>query len=161
MYPRTSVVGHVNCVTVTLGSVFQVGDSDVIRNRSNALVVQREWPYFFTDEYNQVPFHTFLLPFPLPPKRERLENFHIQNESPVISVGGVSLLSASAASVFQIGSTSWIDEECRILQIRQYITDDEQTVSEKFAEVALEKSQNRYEYEQLLQRGKKVRDSTN
>ncbi|MGL4820005.1 MAG: spore germination protein GerPE [Bacilli bacterium] len=132
MTVRTSVVPQVDIITVNTTSVFQIGDSEWIRTRSNALALQREFSYFVTTEYNDTFYRTFYEPFEPPAFEPTTIQLDRTNEGSTIFVQGVRISAVASSGIFHIGSTIHVDSEVRILQVRQYAPEGEAKFKEKY-----------------------------
>jgi len=115
---RLSIVQLVHNGAVTIGSVFQIGDSKNVTTRSKVLALQRQYELFFENE-GELRYPVFTRPIPRLPIDNQLVRINKLNESPIISVHNVRLLSVSTAAVLHIGSTSTVDAEARVKHIRQ------------------------------------------
>jgi spore germination protein PE len=120
MNARTSVVNQINIHAVTLSSTVQVGDNVVVKPRSRAIAVQREIPIFLGDEGGFSNYPLFSRPIPQPIVTEDVK-MTVLNESPLIKVGQIEILSVAASSVFQVGTNQRIDAESRIKHFRQLL----------------------------------------
>ncbi|MFC0470358.1 spore germination protein GerPE [Halalkalibacter kiskunsagensis] len=125
MFKRTSSVKTISVTDVSLGSIFEIGDSCHIKPRSKALAVQREYELFFGDEGNFEAFPIFTKPLPKSIIDENV-NFTKHNDSPFIYVNHIDVTSCSASGVLHIGSTKTIDAEARVKHIRQLQDDSNQ-----------------------------------
>lgn len=116
---RTSIVEYFHGETLIYSSVLQIGDSREITSRSHVLAVQRQYELFFGDE-GEGNFPTFFT-MPIPKFQANRNRISIQtlHQSPIISVRSIRVLGASASAVIHIGSTSTVDAEARIKNIRQ------------------------------------------
>lgn len=117
---RLSIVKDVKIDAVTLGSIAQFGDNEVIEPESRALAVQREKELFFGDEGNFQAYPIFTANIPEPSFKSDVR-MKIHHSNPIIQVGSIEILGVSAASVFQVGSNRVIDSETRIKHIRQLL----------------------------------------
>ncbi|WP_332692659.1 spore germination protein GerPE [Halalkalibacter lacteus] len=124
MFKRTSSVKTISVTDVSIGSVFEIGDSCHVKPRSKALAVQREYELFFGDEGNFEAFPIFTKPIPKPIIDEYV-NFKKYNESSFIQVNNIDVISCSASGVLHIGSTKTIDAESRVKHIRQLQEDSD------------------------------------
>jgi spore germination protein PE len=125
MLPRISIVDDINVNSVGVASTLQIGDSEAMVPRSRAFALQREHPIYFGNEGSFSAFPIFSRPIPRPVINENV-HMEIINESPVIKVKDVNILSVSAASIVQTGSTKWIDSEARIKHIRHFLSPPEE-----------------------------------
>lgn len=115
---RTSIVQFFHGETVILSSVVQIGDSQKIASRTRALAVQRQYELFFGNE-GEHSFPIFTKPIPKFQSDSRNISLQTLHQSPVISVRSIRVISVSSAGVVHIGSTSTVDAESRIKNIRQ------------------------------------------
>lgn len=118
MPKRISIVNTTRVASIALSSVFQIGDSTQITQRSQALAVQRQRQFFYGREGNLNAFTIFTTEIP---KLDPIEDIVVQryNHVSFIKVDRINIKSVSAASVYHIGSTTNIDAETRIKHIRQ------------------------------------------
>ncbi len=117
MGKRTSVVTSTKVSSISLSSVFQIGDSVQIIPRNKALAVQRQLQLFYGNEGNLTIYPIFTKELP---HLASVESITIQryNQTNFIKVNHIDITSVSASSVYHIGSTCHIDAETRIKHIR-------------------------------------------
>lgn len=117
---RTSMVEQVKVITVGLGSVVKVGDSENVIATADAFAVQRELPVYYGNEgdLRQIPF--FRRPLHLP-ELEMPICVNRYNHSPQLFVSTVHITGLSAAAVLHIGSVHTIKLRSRIRHVRQFI----------------------------------------
>lgn len=118
MIKRTSIVNNTKVRSVSLSSVVQIGDSVQITPVSWALAVQRQLQLFYGNEGNFAAFPIFTREIPSLPLINSV-NIQRYNASNFIKVGNIDITGVSSASVYHIGSTSYIQAETRIKHIRQ------------------------------------------
>ncbi|WP_416148233.1 spore germination protein GerPE [Salipaludibacillus sp. HK11] len=124
MYKRTSIVKTIKVRDVLSNSIFEVGDTRHITPRTKVLAVQRKYEQFYSDEGNLDAFPIFTKPLP-EPTINRSVNFNKYNESFIINVNHIDVISVSTSSVLHIGSTETINAEARIKHIRQLLNDSD------------------------------------
>jgi spore germination protein PE len=118
MVKRTSIVNSTRVNSISLSSVFQIGDSVQITPRSWALAVQRQLQLFYGDEGDFAAYPIFTREIQQP-EVTRTPTVIRYNASSIIKVSQINLTALSASSVYHIGSTSHIHSESRIKHIRQ------------------------------------------
>lgn len=121
MAVRISVVDQTKVNAVVFSSTFFVGDMKQFIPKTYALAVQREIPIYNGNEGDFTPYLTFSSPIPVPSQQNTVPVEAI-NENPFIHVGAIQVLSVSTSSLYQIGSTDYIDAESRIKHIRQLLS---------------------------------------
>jgi spore germination protein PE len=115
---RTSIVQFFHGETLLFSSVLQIGDSQNITSRARVLAVQRQYELFFGNE-GESSFPIFTKPIPKIQSDRRNLSLQTLHQSPVISVRSIRVIAVSTAGVVHIGSTSTVDAEARIKNIRQ------------------------------------------
>lgn len=117
MKKRTSTVLTAKVNEIQNSSVFQIGDSFAYTPKSKGYAVAQLSHFFIDDRsfYNDPIFHT---PIPKPPQVNfvKTDTFH---DSPYIHVRNINIISLGNSSVFQIGSTNYINSETRIKHVRR------------------------------------------
>lgn len=118
MLQRTSVVDHISINTLSFSSIFEIGDAPYINGLSRALAFQRPKPIYFSKEGIFDMYKIFKEEIPLPPLEDSIQTqtCHLK---PMIKVGNIDLIGASASSIVQIGSSKNIYLESRVKHIRQ------------------------------------------
>jgi spore germination protein PE len=103
MSMRSSVVENIHLSTLLFSSVLNIGDVDNISSRANVLAIQHTNHLFLSDEIplSSYPIFTEPLRFQLGEPFHSIQTFHV---NPVIHVGNISIIGASASAVIQIGS---------------------------------------------------------
>ena len=124
MLQHISVVHRANVISMGVASVFQIGDASQMELKSRALVVHREIPYYLKGEGEFEAYEIFTDDEITIPTRSTDVKMNIINECPFIEVGDVTIRSLLNTACFQIGSVDYVFSNSRILQIRQYITDE-------------------------------------
>ena len=104
--------------------MFQVGDANQMELKSRALAVHREIPCYIKDEGRLDAFEIFTDEYITIPKRTTDVKLNIVNECPFIEVNNVELRTLLNSGCFQIGNVDYVFNNSRIMQIRQYITDE-------------------------------------
>ncbi|PEP21264.1 spore germination protein GerPE [Bacillus wiedmannii] len=124
MLHHVSVVQNVSIISLGIGAVFQVGDANQMELKSRALAVHREIPCYIKDEGRLDAFEIFTDEHITIPKRTTDVKLNIVNECPFIEVNNVELRTLLNSGCFQIGNVDYVFNNSRIMQIRQYITDE-------------------------------------
>ncbi|HGA0508601.1 spore germination protein GerPE [Bacillus pacificus] len=124
MLHHVSVVQKVSIVSLGIAAVFQVGDANQMELKSRALAVHREFPCYIKDEGRLDAFEIFTDEYITIPKRTTDVKLNIINECPFIEVNNVELRTLLNSGGFQIGNIDYVFNNSRIMQIRQYITDE-------------------------------------
>ncbi len=116
---RGSVVKTMDIKSAMFGSVIEIGDTVHLRAYTDALAVQRNKELFFGHEGNFKNYNAFNRPIPIPSFPRQLLSITKYNEYPDIKVGNIHLITISSSAIVQIGTTSDIHAEARVLHIRQ------------------------------------------
>ena len=124
MLHHVSIVQNVSIVSLGIAAVFQVGDANQMELKSRALAVHREFPCYIKDEGRLDAFEIFTDEHITIPKRTTDVKLNIVNECPFIEVNNVELRTLLNSGGFQIGNVDYVFNNSRIMQIRQYITDE-------------------------------------
>ncbi|HHQ8911124.1 TPA: spore germination protein GerPE [Bacillus cereus] len=124
MLHHVSIVQNVSIVSLGIAAVFQVGDANQMELKSRALAVHREFPCYIKDEGRLDAFEIFTDEYITIPKRTTDVKLNIINECPFIEVNKVELRTLLNSGGFQIGNVDYVFNNSRIMQIRQYITDE-------------------------------------
>ncbi|GMR64922.1 spore germination protein GerPE [Bacillus cereus] len=124
MLHHVSVVQNVSIISLGITAVFQVGDANQMELKSRALAVHREFPCYIKDEGRLDAFEIFTDEHITIPKRSTDVKLNIVNECPFIEVKDVELRTLLNSGCFQIGNVDYAFNNSRIMQIRQYITDE-------------------------------------
>ncbi|HDR4420949.1 TPA: spore germination protein GerPE [Bacillus cereus] len=124
MLHHVSVVQNVSIISLGITAVFQVGDANQMELKSRALAVHREIPCYIKDEGRLDAFEIFTDEHITIPKRTTDVKLNIVNECPFIEVHDVELRTLLNSGCFQIGNVDYAFNNSRIMQIRQYITDE-------------------------------------
>ncbi|EEK96022.1 spore germination protein gerPE [Bacillus cereus BDRD-ST24] len=119
-----SIVQNVSIVSLGIAAVFQVGDANQMELKSRAIAVHREIPCYIRGEGSFDAFEIFTDEHITIPKRTTDVKLNIVNECPFIEVNNVELRTLLNSGGFQIGNVDYIFNNSRIMQIRQYITDE-------------------------------------
>ncbi|KMQ01754.1 MULTISPECIES: spore germination protein GerPE [Bacillus] len=127
MLHHVSVVHNVSIISLGITAVFQVGDANQMELKSRALAVHREIPCYIKDEGRLDAFEIFTDEHITIPKRTTDVKLNIVNECPFIEVNNVELRTLLNSGCFQIGNVDYVFNNSRIMQIRQYITDEPST----------------------------------
>ncbi|HDR6314941.1 TPA: spore germination protein GerPE [Bacillus thuringiensis] len=124
MLHHVSVVQNVSIISLGITAVFQVGDANQMELKSRALAVHREIPCYIKDEGRLDAFEIFTDEHITIPKRTTDVKLNIVNECPFIEVNNVELRTLLNSGCFQIGNVDYGFNNSRIMQIRQYITNE-------------------------------------
>lgn len=124
MLHHVPVVQNVSIISLGISAVFQVGDANQMELKSRALAVHREIPCYIKDEGRLDAFEIFTDEHITIPKRTTDVKLNIVNECPFIEVNNVELRTLLNSGCFQIGNVDYVFNNSRIMQIRQYITDE-------------------------------------
>ncbi|KAB2442426.1 spore germination protein GerPE [Bacillus luti] len=124
MLHHVSVVQNVSIISLGITAVFQVGDANQMELKSRALAVHREIPCYIKGEGRFDAFEIFTDEHITIPKRTTDVKLNIVNECPFIEVNNVELRTLLNSACFQIGNVDYGFNNSRIMQIRQYITDE-------------------------------------
>ncbi|PDZ89444.1 spore germination protein GerPE [Bacillus thuringiensis] len=124
MLHHVSIVQNVSIISLGITAVFQVGDANQMELKSRALAVHREIPCYIRGEGRFAAFEIFTDEHITIPKRTTDVKLNIVNECPFIEVNNVELRTLLNSGCFQIGNVDYGFNNSRIMQIRQYITDE-------------------------------------
>ncbi|PFT84945.1 spore gernimation protein GerPE [Bacillus thuringiensis] len=124
MLHHVSIVQNVSIISLGITAVLQVGDANQMELKSRALAVHREIPCYIRGEGRFDAFEIFADEHITIPKRTTDVKLNIVNECPFIEVNNVELRTLLNSGCFQIGNVDYIFNNSRIMQIRQYITDE-------------------------------------
>ncbi|PFR48598.1 spore germination protein GerPE [Bacillus cereus] len=124
MLHHVSIVENVSIISLGIAAVFQVGDANQMELKSRALAVHREFPCYIKDEGRLDAFEIFTDEYITIPKRTTDVKLNIINDCPFIEVNNVELRTLLNSGGFQIGNVDYVFNNSRIMQIRQYITDE-------------------------------------
>ena len=124
MLHHVSIVENVSIISLGIAAVFQVGDANQMELKSRALAVHREIPCYIRGEGRFDAFEIFTDEHITIPKRTTDVKLNIVNECPFIEVNNVELRTLLNSGCFQIGNVDYGFNNSRIIQIRQYITDE-------------------------------------
>ena len=124
MLHHVSIVQNVSIISLGITAVFQVGDANQMELKSRAIAVHREIPCYIRGEGSFDAFEIFTDEHITIPKRTTDVKLNIVNECPFIEVNNVELRTLLNSGCFQIGNVDYVFNNSRIMQIRQYITDE-------------------------------------
>ncbi|HDX9614351.1 TPA: spore germination protein GerPE [Bacillus toyonensis] len=124
MLHHVSIVQNVSIISLGITAVFQVGDANQMELKSRALAVHREIPCYIREEGRFDAFEIFTDEHITIPKRTTDVKLNIVNECPFIEVNNVEVRTLLNSGCFQIGNVDYAFNNSRIMQIRQYITDE-------------------------------------
>ncbi|AMR01620.1 spore germination protein GerPE [Bacillus thuringiensis] len=124
MLHHVSIVQNVSIISLGITAVFQVGDANQMELKSRAIAVHREIPCYIRGEGRFDAFEIFIDEHITIPKRTTDVKLNIVNECPFIEVNNVELRTLLNSGCFQIGNVDYAFNNSRIMQIRQYITDE-------------------------------------
>jgi len=123
---RTAIVHDVEIMTVNIGSVFEVGDTEKVVPRAAVLALQREYPFFYGNEGDSLAFNVFRLPLL---KTNLYENVNTEtvNMDPCLTVNHLRIVGVSNSAHVQIGSAKTVNSEARVLNIRHFFRNPYET----------------------------------
>ncbi|WP_242319080.1 spore germination protein GerPE [Bacillus cereus group sp. BfR-BA-01349] len=121
MLHHVSIVQNVSIISLGIAAVFQVGDANQMELK---IAVHREIPFYIRGEGRFDAFEIFTDEHITIPKRTTDVKLNIVNECPFIEVNNVELRTLLNSGCFQIGNVDYGFNNSRIIQIRQYITDE-------------------------------------
>ncbi|MGN4723254.1 spore germination protein GerPE [Bacillus cereus group sp. MYBK15-3] len=124
MLHHVSIVQNVSIISLGIAAVFQVGDANQMELKSRAIAVHREIPFYIRGEGRFDAFEIFTDEHITIPKRTTDVKLNIVNACPFIEVNNVELRTLLNSGCFQIGNVDYGFNNSRIIQIRQYITDE-------------------------------------
>ncbi|WP_267415991.1 spore germination protein GerPE [Bacillus sp. GC_Bacil_1] len=124
MLHHVSIVQNVSIISLGITAVLQVGDANQMELKSRALAVHREIPCYIKGEGRFDAFEIFTDEHITIPKRTTDVKLNIVNECPFIEVNNVELRTLLNSGCFQIGNVDYVFNNSRIMQIRQYITNE-------------------------------------
>ncbi len=124
MLHHVSIVQNVSIISLGITAVFQVVDANQMELKSRAIAVHREIPFYIRGEGRFDAFEIFTDEHITIPKRTTDVKLNIVNECPFIEVNNVELRTLLNSGCFQIGNVDYGFNNSRIIQIRQYITDE-------------------------------------
>ncbi|MEI5889820.1 spore germination protein GerPE [Bacillus cereus] len=124
MLHHVSVVQNVSIISLGITAVFQVGDANQMELKSRAIAVHREIPCYIKGEGRFDAFEIFTDEHITIPTRTTDVKLNIVNECPFLEVNNVELRTLLNSGCFQIGNVDYGFNNSRIMQIRQYITDE-------------------------------------
>ncbi|KGP90771.1 spore gernimation protein PE [Pontibacillus chungwhensis BH030062] len=117
MYKRTSCVNQVKINSLTLSSIFEIGDAEEATPRSRALAVQKEGALFSDRDFPFSDFPIYSAELPGFDRQLMIDQTRVPCD-PYIHVDSVHIEGVSSASVFQIGNLDHIESEVRIKHFR-------------------------------------------
>ena len=118
---RVSVVDVSKVHAVVEASAVFIGDMKQFQPTANIFAVQREIPTYYGNEGDLSPYLVFRSPIPIPSENNTVPAA-ITNDNGYIRVGAIQVLSVSTSSLYQVGSTDYIQCESRLKHIRQLLT---------------------------------------
>ncbi|MCM3735160.1 spore germination protein GerPE [Bacillus cytotoxicus] len=124
MFRHISVVHQPTVITLGLSSVFQVGDTNHAEFKSRAIIVHREFANFISKEGDFESYEIFVDDEITIPTRVNEVRMTVINTNPFIEVNCITIQSMLNASCFHIGSIDYVFANSRILQIRQFVTEE-------------------------------------
>lgn len=116
-FKRTSSVNHVNLTSLSITSIFEIGDSHQIQAFSRAIALQREAQIYFSNEIHFEDYDIFSDPIPIEPITEQL-TYEQVSFNPIIKVDKIEVNGVSTSSLLHIGSTRNAMLESRVKHIR-------------------------------------------
>lgn len=133
MFRHIPVIGQLNVMSMASSSVIQIGDSNMLQARTRAILVQREQPFYLGIEGQFEGYSKFRDTEITIPTRQTSIRMHVTNLNPFISVDFIGLENLEYTGLFHVGPIDYVFNNSRILQIRQFISEDpfEETPSER------------------------------
>ena len=133
MLRHVSIVNQINVISMGIDGVLQIGDSNMIASRNRDILVQREESFYLAQEGSFEKYVMFTDTEITIPTRQTSVRMHVVNTNPFVCVDRVEMISLLSSGIFHIGSTDYVFNNSRILQIRQFISKDpfEETPSER------------------------------
>lgn len=133
MFRHIPVINQLNIISTAIGSVVQIGDSNMLQARSRAILVQREQPFYLGIEGQFEGYNIFRDTEITIPTRQTSVRMHVTNVNPFISVDFVRLGSLEYTGIFHVGPIDYVFNNSRVLQIRHFISEEpfEETPSER------------------------------
>ncbi|SFJ06691.1 MULTISPECIES: spore germination protein GerPE [unclassified Bacillus (in: firmicutes)] len=122
MFRHISIVHQPSVITLGLGSVIQIGDTNQMELKNRTIAVHRETPYFLSTEGKWETYEIFVDDEITIPTRVNEVNMTVINKNPFIEVNCITIQSMLNASCLHIGSIDYVFLNSRILQIRQFTT---------------------------------------
>lgn len=129
VFQRTACVDRLTITSVSLSSICQIGDSQLICSSSRALAVQREKELFYGNEGNYEAYPIFSEELLHAPITEKMTMSSL-NLNPLIKVKNINITAVSSCSVAHLGNSGQISMESRVKHIRQLEQDEEQSEQE-------------------------------
>lgn len=117
LHKRTSSVNEVNLTSLSITSIFEIGDSHHIQAFSRAIALQREAQIFYSNEIDFGDYDIFSDPIPFEPITEQLTYEHV-SLNPIIKVNKIKVNGVSTSSLLHIGNTRNAMLESRVKHIR-------------------------------------------
>lgn len=124
MLSRTSRVKQLNVTTLVFSSSVQIGDTQYIDARAQALATQEPVKIYRGDPENFENYEVFNLRTPLPIIFEKVSMTQI-NKQPNIYVDVIDVIGVSSSSTLAIGNVDHTLLSSRILNIRRLIERDD------------------------------------
>ncbi|WP_028402542.1 spore germination protein GerPE [Ectobacillus panaciterrae] len=124
MFRRFSVVHDISVISLGLSGVVQLGDTNTIEAKNRSIAVQREVPFFLNSEMPFEAYNIFTDQEITMPKRSKEVRMHTIHACPFIVVDHVTITSVLISGCFQIGSLDYAFCNSRVLQIRQFTSND-------------------------------------
>lgn len=124
MLSRTSRVKQINVNTIVFSSSVQIGDTQYIDARAQALATQEPVKVYRGDPEHFADYPVFNLRTPLPIIFEKVSMIQM-NKQPNICVDFIDVVGVSSASTLAIGNVDHIRLSSRILNIRRLTERDD------------------------------------
>lgn len=124
MLSRTSRVKQLNVTTLVFSSSVQIGDTQYIDARAQALATQEPVKIYRGDPEHFENYEVFNLRTPLPIIFEKVSMTQI-NKQPNIYVDVIDVIGVSSSSTLAIGNVDHTLLSSRILNIRRLIERDD------------------------------------
>ncbi|MGM9987774.1 MAG: spore germination protein GerPE [Bacillaceae bacterium] len=118
---RNSNVQNIFINGISSGSVFQIGESNIISKRNNTLVLEKQIQQFNGKEGNFNNYPIFRRPINIPTIVDDV-NMNIVNVCNDINVGTIKLTTIAGDSVLHIGTTNRVHGVAKVHKIDQYVS---------------------------------------
>ena len=124
MFRHISVVHQPTVITLGLASIIQIGDTNHMELKNRTIVVQREIPYFLSQEGRWEAYQIFVDDEITIPARVNEVKMNVINQNPFIEVNCIVIESMLNSACLHIGSVDYAFINSRILQIRHFVTEE-------------------------------------
>ena len=117
---RTALVTYLKIISISDGSILQVGDTVQAAPFSNVLAVQREYPRYAGNEGALTAFPLFAQEIPAVIVKEEVR-LSIRSDDPYIRVPFIEITGVSTSGIVHLGNTGTIAAQVRTKHIRQML----------------------------------------